>query len=144
MPRRAARAFAGAQRAPGAARAAAGIGYRWSTRCARSGKTPPSTTARPPRAACATALSRALETYALQAGRPVTTICEGLRRDIVSRGIADERITVIPNAVDTATNVCALAIPTCGRGNPAFSTFYDPLVTPERSRGTNAVTRRGR
>jgi PEP-CTERM/exosortase A-associated glycosyltransferase len=31
----------------------------------------------------------------------VTTICEGLRADIVGRGIAPERVTVIPNAVDT-------------------------------------------
>ncbi|HAK91771.1 MAG TPA: glycosyltransferase WbuB, partial [Massilia timonae] len=30
----------------------------------------------------------------------VTTICEGLRRDIVARGIPADKITVIPNAVD--------------------------------------------
>ena len=30
----------------------------------------------------------------------ITTICEGLRSDILSRGIAPEKITVIPNAVD--------------------------------------------
>ena len=30
----------------------------------------------------------------------VTTICEGLRSDIASRGIPEEKITVIPNAVD--------------------------------------------
>jgi PEP-CTERM/exosortase A-associated glycosyltransferase len=30
----------------------------------------------------------------------VTTICEGLRRDIVGRGIAAHKVTVIPNAVD--------------------------------------------
>ncbi len=44
--------------------------------------------------------SRALETFALQRADQVTTICEGLRRDIAARGIAPERITVIPNAVD--------------------------------------------
>jgi PEP-CTERM/exosortase A-associated glycosyltransferase len=44
--------------------------------------------------------TRALETYALRRADHVTTICEGLRRDMVSRGIAAERITVIPNAVD--------------------------------------------
>jgi PEP-CTERM/exosortase A-associated glycosyltransferase len=31
----------------------------------------------------------------------VTTICEGLRRDIIGRGVAADRVTVIPNAVDT-------------------------------------------
>ena len=30
----------------------------------------------------------------------VTTICEGLRQDIISRGIPGAKITVIPNAVD--------------------------------------------
>jgi PEP-CTERM/exosortase A-associated glycosyltransferase len=30
----------------------------------------------------------------------VTTICEGLRKDIVDRGIPAEKVTVIPNAVD--------------------------------------------
>ena len=30
----------------------------------------------------------------------VTTICEGLREDVVGRGIASEKVTVIPNAVD--------------------------------------------
>ncbi len=39
------------------------------------------------KAACATALTRALETYALRRAEHVTTICEGLRRDIVARGI---------------------------------------------------------
>ena len=30
----------------------------------------------------------------------VTTICEGLRKDIVQRGVAETKVTVIPNAVD--------------------------------------------
>lgn len=47
-------------------------------------------------------LSRALETFALRQADQITTICEGLRNDIVARGIANERITVIPNAVDAA------------------------------------------
>jgi PEP-CTERM/exosortase A-associated glycosyltransferase len=46
--------------------------------------------------------SRALETFALRCADHVTTICEGLRREIVARGIAAERVTVIPNAVDTS------------------------------------------
>lgn len=45
-------------------------------------------------------LTRALETYALKRADHVTTICEGLRQDIVARGIPDGRVTVIPNAVD--------------------------------------------
>jgi PEP-CTERM/exosortase A-associated glycosyltransferase len=45
-------------------------------------------------------LSRALETYALQRADAVTTICEGLRADIVARGVAAQKVTVIPNAVD--------------------------------------------
>jgi len=47
--------------------------------------------------------SRALESFALRRADQVTTICEGLRRDIVARGIPDERVTVIPNAVDVAS-----------------------------------------
>jgi hypothetical protein len=45
--------------------------------------------------------SRALETFALRRAGALTTICEGLRREIAARGIAEARITVIPNAVDT-------------------------------------------
>jgi PEP-CTERM/exosortase A-associated glycosyltransferase len=45
-------------------------------------------------------LSRALETYALRSADAVTTICEGLRQEIIGRGIPEERVTVIPNAVD--------------------------------------------
>jgi PEP-CTERM/exosortase A-associated glycosyltransferase len=43
---------------------------------------------------------RAMETFALRRADHVTTICEGLRRDIVDRGIAPGKVTVIPNAVD--------------------------------------------
>ena len=44
--------------------------------------------------------SRALESLALKQADQVTTICEGLRGDIASRGVAADKITVIPNAVD--------------------------------------------
>ena len=47
-------------------------------------------------------LTRWLETRALRQAQHVFTICEGLRNDIVGRGIAENRITVIPNAVDIA------------------------------------------
>ncbi|MTV36412.1 TIGR04063 family PEP-CTERM/XrtA system glycosyltransferase [Duganella radicis] len=46
-------------------------------------------------------LSRALETYALRRVAAVTTICEGLREEIIARGIPASHITVIPNAVDS-------------------------------------------
>ncbi len=45
-------------------------------------------------------LTRRLETYALRNADHVFTICEGLRSDIAARGIAKDKITVIPNAVD--------------------------------------------
>lgn len=45
-------------------------------------------------------LSRGLETWALRRADAITTICEGLRGDIVARGIPAEKVTVIPNAVD--------------------------------------------
>ncbi|WP_025896658.1 TIGR04063 family PEP-CTERM/XrtA system glycosyltransferase [Kordiimonas gwangyangensis] len=46
-------------------------------------------------------MTRALETRAFRKATAVTTICEGLRSDIAARGIAEDKITVIPNAVDT-------------------------------------------
>lgn len=45
-------------------------------------------------------LTRWLETQALRRAHHVFTICEGLRSDIVARGIATAKVTVIPNAVD--------------------------------------------
>jgi len=45
-------------------------------------------------------LTRALETWAVKNADAVTVICEGLRRDLVARGIARGKISVIPNAVD--------------------------------------------
>ena len=44
--------------------------------------------------------TKALETWALKRIDHAFTICEGLRRDIVSRGISEAKVTVIPNAVD--------------------------------------------
>ena len=48
-------------------------------------------------------LTRALETSAIRRANHVFTICEGLRADIVARGIAASHVTVIPNAVDVET-----------------------------------------
>lgn len=45
-------------------------------------------------------LTRRLETSALKKAAHIFTICEGLRADIVSRGVSADLVTVIPNAVD--------------------------------------------
>ena len=45
-------------------------------------------------------LSRALESFALRGVDQITTICEGLRGDILARGLSADKVTVIPNAVD--------------------------------------------
>lgn len=45
-------------------------------------------------------LTRNLESYALRRVDAITTICEGLRGDILARGIPAEKVTVIPNAVN--------------------------------------------
>jgi PEP-CTERM/exosortase A-associated glycosyltransferase len=44
--------------------------------------------------------TRRLETRAIRQVDHVFTICEGLRADIVARGIPAEKVTVIPNAVN--------------------------------------------
>ena len=48
-------------------------------------------------------LTRALETWVLRRVDHAFTICEGLRKDIVERGIPADKVTVIPNAVDIET-----------------------------------------
>lgn len=45
-------------------------------------------------------LTRAMESYAFRRADAVTTICEGLRQDIIARGIPESKVTIIPNAVD--------------------------------------------
>lgn len=45
-------------------------------------------------------LTRKMETYVVKKVDAVTTICEGLRRDLRERGIPEKKITVIPNAVN--------------------------------------------
>lgn len=45
-------------------------------------------------------VTKALETYVFRHADAITTICQGLRTDIIGRGVATEKITVIPNAVD--------------------------------------------
>ena len=47
-------------------------------------------------------ITRAHETRITKRVQAVTTICEGLRNDLVMRGIPASKITVIPNAVDVS------------------------------------------
>lgn len=44
--------------------------------------------------------TRMLETDVIRRASAVTTICEGLKNDIVARGVGSDKVTVIPNAVD--------------------------------------------
>lgn len=45
-------------------------------------------------------LTRGLENYVFKRASRVTTICEGLKRDIEARGLCAQAVTVIPNAVE--------------------------------------------
>ncbi len=60
--------------------------------------------------------TRALETWVLKRADQVTCICEGLRKDIVARGIPASKVTIIPNAVD------ANAFNSGGPANPELAT----------------------
>lgn len=44
--------------------------------------------------------TRALESYAVRKADAVAVICEGLRSDLIARGVAPDKITVSPNGVD--------------------------------------------
>ncbi|PCI70152.1 MAG: glycosyltransferase, exosortase A system-associated [Piscirickettsiaceae bacterium] len=44
--------------------------------------------------------TRAMETWVFKRADAVTTICHGLKKDIIERGVAESKITIIPNAVD--------------------------------------------
>lgn len=45
-------------------------------------------------------LTKALETYAVKRADAVAVICEGLKRDLIDRGIPPDKIMVSPNGVD--------------------------------------------
>jgi glycosyltransferase involved in cell wall biosynthesis len=47
-------------------------------------------------------LTRALESHVLRRADAVVTICDGLRVEILARGIEASRVHVVPNAVDAA------------------------------------------
>jgi len=57
-------------------------------------------------------ITRGLETLAIRQVDHVFTICDGLRADIVARGIPAGKVTVIPNAVDIDSfNLAKLPVP---------------------------------
>ena len=45
-------------------------------------------------------LSRAMETYLCRRVDHVTPICEGLRGEVIRRGVPESRVSVVPNSVD--------------------------------------------
>ncbi len=47
-------------------------------------------------------LTRAMETWVLRRADEVTCICEGIRQDLIQRGIASGKVTIVPNAVDAS------------------------------------------
>jgi PEP-CTERM/exosortase A-associated glycosyltransferase len=47
-------------------------------------------------------LTRAMETWVLRRANEITCICEGIRGDLLARGIPREKITIVPNAVDAS------------------------------------------
>jgi len=44
---------------------------------------------------------RQMETYVLRRSDGVVTLCEGMRAELADRGVAEQRIAVVPNAVDS-------------------------------------------
>jgi glycogen synthase len=48
------------------------------------------------------AATRALETHLVRRASAVVAICDGIRRDLVDRGVPSDRVSVVPNGVDTA------------------------------------------
>lgn len=46
-------------------------------------------------------ITRQIDTYLFHRMDSVVTICEGLKQDIIERGVDPDRITVIPNAIDS-------------------------------------------
>src|SRR5262249_45081139 len=47
-------------------------------------------------------LSRMVETSVFRKVDGITTICEGIRNELIARGIPAQKITIIPNGVDLA------------------------------------------
>ena len=47
-------------------------------------------------------LTRALENHVVAGADAVVTICQGLKGDLIARGVASDRISIMPNGVDLA------------------------------------------
>jgi len=47
-------------------------------------------------------LTRGMENTVIKHANAVFTICDGLKQDLLSRGVADSKITIIPNAVNVS------------------------------------------
>ncbi|MEM9253814.1 MAG: TIGR04063 family PEP-CTERM/XrtA system glycosyltransferase [Pseudomonadota bacterium] len=47
-------------------------------------------------------LTRGMETWVLRRADAVTCICEGIRRDLIDRGVDASRLTIVANAVDAS------------------------------------------
>ncbi|MBF0453814.1 MAG: glycosyltransferase, exosortase A system-associated [Magnetococcales bacterium] len=56
-------------------------------------------------------LTRWMESWVVNRARCVTTICQGLREEIIGRGIPAEKVTIIPNAVNVETFSTAPTMP---------------------------------
>ena len=67
-----------------------------------------------------------LETWVLRRADALVCICEGLKREILHRGVPAERVTVVPNGVDTAQ--LAFARPRDAQLAAQFSLGPDPVI----------------
>lgn len=47
-------------------------------------------------------LTRAMESWVLRRADAVTCICDGIRNDLLERGIPGDKMTIVPNAVDAS------------------------------------------
>ena len=64
-------------------------------------------------------LTRAMETWVLKRAEEITCICDGIRTDLLERGIAAEKITIVANAVDAAR------FQPVGERNPVIEQRYE-------------------
>ncbi|WP_448556541.1 TIGR04063 family PEP-CTERM/XrtA system glycosyltransferase [Thalassotalea montiporae] len=51
-------------------------------------------------------MTRSLESHVVKQADAVTTICQGLKNDLIARGVAENKLTVIPNAVNVEQFEC--------------------------------------
>ncbi len=63
-------------------------------------------------------LTRALEHYVISKADHVAVICEGLKKDLIVRGVAEDKITISPNGVDMGV---------FGKAKPRDTELYEKL-----------------